>query len=194
MKHQRYPRVSRLRKGYHRRQVDTFVNNVEISFSGMSPMPTAADVRQTGFEMVHGGYLPAAVDAALDALEERVLVVQGLSAGRRGKADPAGEAAVLKGELDAPYMQRFPRAGGFRRGYDIDGVDDFVDRLVTALDNETHLDVEEVRAVAFRPQRGGYREDAVDDVLDRVVEHLLVLRSRGVSDDAHRPPAGTATP
>ena len=194
MRHQRYPRVSRLRKGYHRRQVDTFVNNVEISFSGMAPMPTAADIRQAGFEMVHGGYLPSAVDAALDALEERVLVVQSLSAGRRGKAYPAGEAAVLKDELHAPYMRRFPRAGGFRRGYDIDDVDDFVDRLVSALDDETELDVEEVRAVAFRPQRGGYREDAVDDVLDRVIEHLLVLRSRASSAEAHRPPAGTATP
>jgi DivIVA domain-containing protein len=31
-----------------------------------------------------------------------------------------------------------------------------------------------VRAVVFRPRRGGYREQSVDDALDRVVEHLML--------------------
>ena len=172
--HDRFPRVSRLRKGYHRRQVDQFVNNVEVSLRGMIPMPTATDIRRVGFEMVHGGYQPHAVDEALDAFEKRVLDVQRLSAGRRGKADPAGEAAVLRDELSAPYMHRFHRAGGLRRGYDIDDVDDFVDRVLGALDGGGRLTVDDVRAVAFRPRRGGYREHDVDDALDRVVEHLML--------------------
>ena len=107
--HDRYPRVSRWRKGYHRRQVDAFVSNVEVSLSGMIPMPTATDIRRAGFELRHGGYDTSVVDAALDDLEGRVLAVQRMSAGRRGKADPSADAAVLREEVSGPYMQRFPR-------------------------------------------------------------------------------------
>jgi DivIVA domain-containing protein len=175
--HDRFPRVSRLHKGYHRRQVDQFLNNVEVSLSGMIPMPTATEIRRAGFEMRRGGYQPHAVDEALDALEARVLAVQQMSAGRRGRPDPAGDAAVLRDELSAPYMHRFDRASAWRRGYDMDDVDDFVDRVLGALDGGPGVTVDEVRGVVFRPRRGGYRESAVDDALDHVVEHILLHSS-----------------
>lgn len=185
MSHTRFPRVGRLRKGYHPRQVDVFLNHVEVSFSGLFPMPTATEVRQVGFEMVRHGYDTAAVDIALDALEERVLAAQSLSAGRRGRLDPASEAEVLKGELSAPYMKRFPRTGSLHRGYDVDDVDDFVDRVLAALSGDGRLTPEDVRSAPFRPRRGGYREDVVDETLDRVVEHLLLIRRQATG----RPPA-----
>ena len=75
--HDRFRRVSRLRRGYHRRQVDAFLNHVEVSLGGVFPPPTAAEVRQAGFELVHGGYAVEEVDEFLDELEERVLVRQG---------------------------------------------------------------------------------------------------------------------
>jgi DivIVA domain-containing protein len=180
--HDRYPRVSRWRKGYHRRQVDAFVSNVEVSLSGMIPMPTATDIRRAGFELRRGGYDTAVVDAALDELEARVLAVQRMSAGRRGRADPGADAAVLRDVVSGPYMQRFPRTGFLRRGYDLDDVDDFVDRVLVSLDGGDpagqQLAVDDVRAVVFRPRRGGYREDAVDDALDHVVEHLMLHQPR----------------
>ena len=180
--HDRYPRVHRWRKGYHRGQVDAFVSNVEVSLSGMIPMPTATDIRRAGFELRRGGYDTTAVDAALDDLESRVLAVQRLSAGRRARPDPGADAAVLREELAGPYMQRFPRSGFLRRGYDLDDVDDFVDRVLVALDGgdaaDPQLAVDHVRAVVFRPRRGGYREDAVDDALDHVVEHLMLHQPR----------------
>ena len=180
--HDRYPRVRRWRKGYHRGQVDAFVSNVEVSLSGMIPMPTATDIRRAGFELRRGGYDTAAVDAALDDLESRVLAVQRLSAGRRGRPDPGADAAVLREELAGSYMQRFPRSGFLRRGYDLDDVDYFVDRVLVVLDAGDEagpqLAVDDVRAVVFRPRRGGYREDAVDDALDHVVEHLMLHAPR----------------
>ncbi len=184
--HDRYPRVRRWRKGYHRGQVDAFVSNVEVSLSGMIPMPTATDIRRAGFELRRGGYDTVAVDAAMDDLESRVLAVQRLSAGRRGRTDPGTDAAVLREELSGPYMQRFPRSGFLRRGYDLDDVDDFVDRVLVVLDGDGDGDgaaaqplaVDDVRAVVFRPRRGGYREDAVDDALDHVVEHLMLHQPR----------------
>jgi DivIVA domain-containing protein len=185
MSQNRFPRVSIFRRGYHRRQVDAFLNQVEISLAGVLPPPTAAEVRQAGFELVHGGYVVAEVDEHLDALEERVILAQSAFGGRRrGRVDPDSEAEFLKTELTAPYMKRFPRAGVLRRGYQPDDVDEFVDRAVAALDSPGTLTVEEVRAVPFRPRRGGYREDAVDDAMDRLVEHLLVVRRL----DAEEPP------
>ena len=182
MRAERFPRTGRLHKGYHRKQVDHFLNHVELALGGAMPPPTAAEVREAGFELVRRGYVTGDVDRALDALEERVLVAQ--AAGRRGRSDPASEVAFLKGELTAPYMKRFPRARGFRRGYDIDDVDAFIDQVITALDvddpsaspSSSRISVDVVRSAPFRSRRGGYREDAVDQTFDRVVELLLVLR------------------
>lgn len=183
MRAERFPRTGRLHKGYHRKQVDHFLNHVELALSGAMPPPSAAEVREAGFEMVRGGYVTGDVDRALDVLEERVLVAQ--AAGRRGRSDPASEVAFLKGELTAPYMARFPRARGLRRGYDIDDVDAFIDQVLAALDvndptasspSSSRISVDVVRSAPFRSRRAGYREDAVDQMLDRVVELLLVLR------------------
>ena len=183
MSHRRFTRVNRLHKGYHCRQVDAFLDHVEVSLGGVFPPPTASEVRQAGFELVRGGYAVVEVDEYLDALEERVLVVQGRMAGRRGRADPVGEADFLKAELTGPYMKRFPRAFTLRRGYHPDDVDDFVDRVVGALDGTDAVSVEDVRHVPFRPRRGGYREDAVDDAMDRVVEYLLLVRREGTAPE-----------
>ncbi len=188
--HDRFRRVGLLHKGYHRRQVDAFLNHVEVSLSGVFPSPTASDVRQAGFELVRNGYDVGEVDDHLDALEEKVVAAQGVRGGRRGKVDPAADAAYLRELLDAPYMRRFPRARLLRRGYHVDDVDDFVDAIVAALDGDGSLTLDDVRQVPFRPKRGGYREDSVDDAMDRVIEHLLLVRRLGGDPAPRRPDAG----
>lgn len=185
--HNRFPRAGRLRKGYHRRQVDAFLDHVEVLLGGLFPPPTAAEIRQAGFELVRHGYAIGEVDAYLDSLEEKVLTAQGARSGRRGKADPGREAAFLREELSAPYMKRFPRSGTLRRGYQVDDVDEFVDRIVAALDGGEPVTLDEARQVPFRPKRGGYREDAVDDAMDRVVEHLLLVRRLGRAEEPAAP-------
>ena len=144
-------------------------------------------MRRAGFELVHHGYDVEQVDAHLDRLEEKVVVAQGMTSGRRGRSDPASEAAYLREQLAAPYMKRFPRAGMLHRGYQVDDVDEFVDRVVGALDGEGSLTLEEVREVPFRPKRGGYREDAVDEAMDRVIEHLLLVRRLGAPTQPPQP-------
>lgn len=189
MSHTRFHRVGRLHKGYHCRQVDHFLNHVEVSLSGVFPAPTAEDIRQAGFELVHHGYVVTEVDQHLDGLEERVLALQAANAGRRGRVDTASEAEYLREQLAGPYMRRFPRASALRRGYDRDDVDDFLDRVMAALGGQGELSVEDVRRAPFRPKRGGYREDAVDDAMDRVVEHLLLVRRQaGAAPPLPQPP------
>jgi DivIVA domain-containing protein len=144
----------------------------------------AADIRRAGFELVRHGYVVGAVDARLDELEERVLLVEAATSGRRGRSDPDRDVKFLRDELDKPYMRRFPRSGMLRRGYDLDDVDGLVDRVLARLNgaNDTsqapmeELTVEDVRTAGFKPRRGGYAEEAVDEMLDRVVELLLVQR------------------
>jgi DivIVA domain-containing protein len=184
MSHVRFRRVSRLRRGYSPRQVDAFLDGIEVALRGGLPLPSATEVRQAGFEMVHHGYDTTEVDAALDHVEERVLDAQAATAGRRGRVDAAGDAAYLREQLLAPYMHRFPRAGGLRRGYDIDDVDEMVDRLVASLDGGPAVSVDDLRTAPFRSRRGGYREDAVDDMLDRAIEVWLLANRQ---DDRGRP-------
>ncbi|MDQ1629115.1 MAG: hypothetical protein QOI54_2859 [Actinomycetota bacterium] len=173
-----FPRASRLRRGYHCRQVERFLADVELSYTGAHPPVTATDVRRAGFELVHHGYDPGAVDSRLDELEERLLALRSASGGgRRGRDDPSSDLLFLREELVSPYMRRFARAGALRRGYDMDDVDDFIDQVADTLaGGDAQLTVDDVRRVTFRPRRGGYDELAVDETLDRVVEALLMLR------------------
>jgi DivIVA domain-containing protein len=187
MTHKRFLRTARWRRGYHCRQVDAFLANVDLSLRGTLPPMAASDIRRAGFELVRHGYAVAAVDAHLDELEERVLVVESASSGRRGRTDPESDVQFLRNQLDAPHMRRFPRSRMLRRGYDLDQVDDFVDRVLASFDARTNkaapsdngvpaLSVEDVRSAGFKPRRGGYAESVVDETLDRVVEVLLVRR------------------
>jgi DivIVA domain-containing protein len=197
MSHRYFRRVPWWRRGYHCRQVDGFLNRLDASLSGQLPPMAPSDIRRVGFELVRHGYDIAMVDAHLDALEERLFTVQStISArrGRRGRLDTAQDEQFLQSQLDQAYMHRFPRARAWRRGYDVDDVDDFVDAVLKALSGRAALTVEQARTVAFRPKRGGYDEDAVDETLDRVVEVLLVKGRAAAIDDERATGVETAEP
>ena len=183
---ERFRRARRFGKGYHRKQVEEFVAHADLALAGALSGVTATDIRRAGFELVHQGYDVEEVDAALDEMELQAVILQGTTASRRARPDPAGDAAFLRKELSVPYMHRFPRVRFMRRGYDIDDVDEFLDRVCAGLDaalasdppgEVSGLEVVDVRTVAFRPRRGGYIEDAVDETLDRVVEMMLLMRA-----------------
>lgn len=202
MRHSRFPRTHRWRRGYHCRQVDAFLAHVESSLQGTLPPMAASDIRRAGFEMVRHGYAVAQVDAHFDELEERVLVVESATSGRRGRTDPDSDVRFLREQLDQPHMRRFPRSRLLRRGYDLDEVDDFIDLVLARFDalngdESRSLTVEDVRATGFKPRRGGYAERAVDETLDRVVEVLLVQRraaGRSLTGQSQEPDLGAAGP
>lgn len=176
MSHTRFPRTSRLRRGYHCRQVDSFLERVESALDGVRAVPSAAEVRRAGFELVRRGYQVAAVDDHLDDLEGHVGVVMREAHDRGAGSDPEEEEQDLRERLDTPYLHRFARTAALRRGYDPDTVDDFVDRVIGSLDGSDGLQLDDVRRAAFPSRRGGYDENAVDEALDRVVELLLMRR------------------
>lgn len=167
-------------KGYDKRAVDAFLVRAREAFeSGGEPM-TAADVRRVAFPLTRRGYVIAAVDAALGRIEdafaarEREAAV-GSSGARAWVGQTRETAQVVLDRLSRPKGRRFARVGALRYGYRIDEVDLVTDKLARYLETGESVTVEQVRAVAFRMQRGGYREVQVDAVLDAVVEVMLAV-------------------
>ena len=167
-------------KGYDKRAVDAFLLRAREAFEdGAEPM-TAADVRQVAFPIVRRGYVIAAVDAALGRIEDAFAAREREAAVTTGGVHAwVGQtretAQAVLDRLSRPKGHRFDRVGGLRYGYRIDEVDLVTDKLARYLETGDSVTVEQVRAVAFRMQRGGYREAQVDAVLDAVIEVMLAV-------------------
>src|SRR5215468_1938785 len=82
--------------------------------------------------------------------------------------------------MSASGGQRFRRRA-VRRGYKVDEVDSFLDRVEATLNGVpgAHVGSQEVHDVVFRVRFGGYDEWQVDLHLDRVERQLADLEERG---------------
>ena len=141
---------------------------------------TSADIRHVAFPIVKRGYSIAAVDAALGRIEDAFAARERrLALSESGVGAWVGQtketAQVVLDRLSRPRGHRFARVNALRYGYRIDEVDLVADKISRYLETGDSVSVEQVRAVAFRMQRGGYRETQVDAVLDAVVEVMLAV-------------------
>ncbi|MFI2752750.1 DivIVA domain-containing protein [Cellulomonas sp. P22] len=173
--------VSRLRSGYDPDEVDEFFDHARSVYEAGAPGAlTGRDVRAVAFEMVRGGYVTSAVDAALDRLEAafvarsraEFLAERGQQAWMELLAD---QARTLYGRLTRPDGERFAPPEGRRQGYDRDDVDDLCDRLIAYFDRGVPLTAQEVRAATFARAKGraAYAEAPVDAFFARAVDVLL---------------------
>jgi DivIVA domain-containing protein len=168
-------------KGYEKRAVDVFLARARDAFEAdeVGTM-RSSEVRSVAFPLVRGGYAVTAVDAALGRIEdafaarEREHALSRLGA-RAWVAETRDTAQVVLDRLRRPRGARFERVGMLRYGYRVDEVDVVADRVARYLAAGDPVTPEQVRAVAFRLQRGGYRETQVDAVLDSVVEVMLAV-------------------
>jgi DivIVA domain-containing protein len=168
-------------KGYEKRAVDVFLARAREAFeSDDVGALRSSEVRAAAFPLVRGGYSIAAVDAALGRVEdafaarEREHALSRLGA-RAWVAETRDTAQVVLDRLRRPRGARFERVGILHYGYRIDEVDVVADRVARYLAAGESVTPEQVRAVAFRMQRGGYREAQVDAVLDAVVDVMLAV-------------------
>jgi DivIVA domain-containing protein len=179
-----FPDAPRRQRGYDRRAVDDFLTRARSSFERTDPEDQridAAAVRQVAFPLVRGGYSIAAVDGALGRLEdafaaaerEREVSTVGPETWVERARDHAQE--ILE-HLVRPRGRRFSRTSWLTFGYRIDEVDLISEKLARYFENGDPVTVDQVRAVAFRMQRGGYREEQVDALLDAVVDVMLAVR------------------
>ena len=90
-------------------------------------------------------------------------------------AESRQTAQVVLDRLTRPRRHRFDRVGVLRYGYRIDEVDLVADKIARYIASGDPVTPDQVRAVAFRMQRGGYSETQVDAVLDAVVEVMLAV-------------------
>ncbi|WP_106814113.1 DivIVA domain-containing protein [Microbacterium timonense] len=176
-----FPEARGREKGYEKQTVDEFLARARASFEEGTDDLTAADVRRVAFPLVRHGYAIPSVDAALGRIED-AFAARERSAAVATVGAPAwvGHTRELAQEvlnrLSRPAKKRFDRVSALRYGYRITEVDLVSEKLAAYLETGESVTVEQVRAVAFRMQRGGYRESQVDAVLDAVVEVMLAVK------------------
>lgn len=176
-----FPEAPGRSKGYEKRAVDAFLAQAREAFEADDAgVLRSSEVRAAAFPLVRGGYAVAPVDAALGRVEdafaarEREYALSRLGA-RAWVAETRDTAQVVLDRLGRPRGQRFERVGFLHYGYRVDEVDVVADRVSRYLAAGDPVTPDQVRAVAFRMQRGGYRETQVDAVLDAVVEVMLAV-------------------
>ena len=177
-----FPRVRRGRPGYDPQEVDRFLASARAAFDDpRGGALTSADIRTAAFSMQKGGYATAAVDSALERLEDAFAARERERAIKRTgeKTWYAGTRQLAKeitGRLDRPDRKRFTRVGVLRTGYSVRDVDAFAARARSYFDEGAPIAVDAVRSVAFRPRRNGYDEAQVDLLVDGLVEVMLAVR------------------
>jgi DivIVA domain-containing protein len=163
-------------RGYHRHQVDAFIDRLEGTL-GRAPLYAApvsvVEVGDVNFNTAFGGYRMRPVD---DAIEQYTRELEGRGGRRHRMA--ASDVDRLIG------LVRNVRFAGTRRdGYHEGQVDEFLNKMIVAL-REYHALASDVRAARFSVTRvrRGYRQAEVDAFLDHLaaeIERAGRNRNRG---------------
>jgi DivIVA domain-containing protein len=179
-----FPLTRKSKLGYDTEQVDEFLKAARLAYDGddaSAATMTAADIRHTAFSMQKAGYSTTHVDAALERLED-AFAARERDAVRAAKGETVWfeeartTAQVVLNRLARPVGHRFDRVSIFTYGYNRTDVDKFATRLVRYFQDARPMNVDDVRTVTFRPQRGGYKELQVDLLLDSVTDVMLAVR------------------
>ncbi len=169
------PGFPRSVRGYHRHEVDAFVDRIEGTL-GRAPLYAARvsviEVGDVRFKAKLGGYRMSAVDVALESYSRELERL----GGRRHRLT-SGDADRLIG------MVRNVRFAPTRmtEGYDESQVDAFLDTMIVALREHRAL-ATDVRAARFGVTRArrGYRQPEVDAFLDHLASEIeRCARGRG---------------
>jgi DivIVA domain-containing protein len=179
-----FPRVEPKKPGYSSDQVDAFIARARDQFNNPeTALVTANDVRNTEFDLVHGGYEPEIVDGAMDKLEDsfasREIQRQKAEKGSYALDDRLSRVVdLVRGRTERPKGQRFSKSGWLLRGYSRKQVDALCEHIERHLVSGAAITLSDVRRVVFNAKRGGYVEAQVDAFIDRVVEVLQIEQNR----------------
>ena len=179
-----FPKSGSKQPGYSQSQVEEFLSRARAQFN--TPVEsglTAHDVRNTEFDLVHGGFIPDVVDSAMDKLEDsfaaREILRQKNEKGSYALDDRLARVVeLIRGRLIRPKGKRFSTTGFLLRGYSRKQVDALCEHILRHFDSQAPLTIDEVRRVVFNAKRGGYVEAQVDAFIDRVIEALQIEQNR----------------
>lgn len=168
-----FPKVAKGKLGYTIDEVDRLIARARDQYSNLSAHTLNwRELSSQGFSLTKGGYQPAAVDAAIEKLQdtfaERELATKPL--------ELTASRISLQGRVARPKRKRFSGVGVFALGYSRKQVDAMVSIVGEYLDGGEKLTIDEVRDLKFKLQRGGYIESQVDSYIDRLVEHIQTER------------------
>lgn len=179
-----FPLAKPDKPGYDKVQVDAFVALARRQHTDAAQeILTANQLRNTEFDLVHGGYDLVAVDAAMDRLEDsfaaREIQRQKLFRGDFAVKDRLERIKeIVLGRLDRPKRKKFSSVGWLLRGYDRKQVDQLCVQIEQHLKSGSQLHLNVVRRSIFKAKRGGYVESQVDAFIDRVIEILQIEKNQ----------------
>lgn len=179
-----FPKAGPKQPGYSPAQVEEFLTRARAQFTDpVEAGLTAHDVRNTEFDLVHGGFIPEIVDGVMDKLEDsfasREILRQKSEKGSYALDDRfARVVELIRGRLTRPQGKRFSNTGLLLRGYSRKQVDALCEHIARHLDSQAPMSIDEVRRVVFNAKRGGYEEAQVDAFIDRVIEALQIEQNR----------------
>lgn len=171
--------------GYAPAEVDEFIGRARRQFEDPSQFLVSSGLaRHATFSLVKGGYSIAAVDTAIDRLEDtfaqKELAKQRAELGDFALDDRLARfVESLQKRIDRPAGKRFSRASWPLRGYAPKQVDAFCQNLERFLVAGATLTAADVRSELFRAKRGGYAENQVDAFLDRAIEVIQLRKALG---------------
>lgn len=174
--------VAKGKLGYEPSEVDAFIGRARDQYNNFSAQVLDwRDITGQKFALVKGGYDVAAVDAAIDKLQD-TFAERELGKKANPFGAPLGTSMLtdlrgrLLGRASRPKNQRFERAGVLGFGYSRKEVDALLTVVHEYLDGDEELTLDEVRSLTFKVQRGGYFESQVDVYIERLVEYLQTQR------------------
>lgn len=174
--------VAKGKLGYEPSAVDAFIVRARDQYNNFSAQILDwRDISSQKFPLVKGGYEVAAVDAAIDKLQD-TFAERELSR----KANPFASGltetllvelrGLLLGRAERPKNKRFQSVGVLAVGYSRKEVDALLSIVKDYFSGEEELSIDEVRALTFKGKRGGYIESQVDAYIERLVEYLQTQR------------------
>lgn len=179
-----FPAAEAKQLGYDKDQVDQFVAQARAQYSDSQlEIVTSNLIRNTEFDLVAEGYEIAAVDTAMDRLEDafaaREIQRQKLFRGEFAVNDRLDRIIeIVRVRISRPKNKKFSRVNWILRGYDRKQVDALCKQIESHLDSGIPLQLNVVRRSIFKAKRAGYVESQVDAFIDRVVEILQIEKNR----------------
>lgn len=172
-----------IRRGYSIDEVDAFCRRLDEELKQrwagrrLSTGLTPSQVRQTEFSRERGGYRESEVT---DHLTKMAAELDWLAAADTAVGSPAGdhttdhtsdrELSALLSVADRRPGERFERTPRLLAGYQVEQVDQFVDRVRAVV--RSTLTASEVAGVQFDTVRPGYAVEEVDHWLDAVEAYV----------------------
>jgi len=180
-----FPNASGKTLGYSPQQVDQLINRARAQFANPgSHSLNAKSLRTAQFDLVPGGYVIEAVDAALDRLDDAFAVqdVKQLVAqlGEHGANERLiALRTLLAGRIGRGPGKHFAQVALWHKGYARNQVDSMIGLIWEQVSGKKSVPVAILRETTFKPVWGGYVENQVDAFIDKSVEYIQLKESLG---------------